>query len=156
MKPKLKMILSKIFALTGTILLLAPIAFMLVTAAVGSIASKQLRFDYLMLAELFVFIACGLILLLAAGILSRHFVKWFAWCSAAALAALAGGQLFAAVSGLAASSGAQGGFSRGVVTASITVFNLAVAALAILGILLVLKLFRKQDAPQTVEKSETT
>ena len=66
MKPKLKTILSKIFALAGAILLWAPIAFLFVTAVIASIAEKLLLFDYLMLAELFWLVVSGLILLLVA------------------------------------------------------------------------------------------
>ena len=60
MNPKQRSALSKIFAVSGTLLLLAPILFMLVTAVVGSIAGKALLFDYLMLAELFPLVALGL------------------------------------------------------------------------------------------------
>ena len=143
MNPKLKTILSKIFALAGTILLWAPIAFMFVTAAVGSIAVKQLRFDYLMLAELFFLVAGGLLLLLVASILSRHFIKWFAWGSAAALAAFAGGQLIAIATGLASGSIEPTGLPVTIVIISIVVYNLFVVALAVLGIVLVRRLFRK-------------
>ena len=66
MKPKVKSNLTKVFAIAGTLLLAGPILFMIFTAAVGSIVSKTLRFDYLMLAEVFPVILLGLILLFLA------------------------------------------------------------------------------------------
>lgn len=148
MNPKPKTILSKIFALAGAILLWVPIAFLFVTAVIASIAEKQLLFDYLMLAELFWLVVSGLILLLVASILSKHFIKWFAWGSAAALAAFAAGQILAAASGLSSGTLSQSNAVLAVVIASIAVYNLVIVALAVLGIVLVRRLFRKNhDEP---------
>jgi len=66
MNPKQKNALTKIFAISGAVLLWAPILFMFVTAIVGSIVGKALLFDYLMLAELFPLVALGLVLLVLA------------------------------------------------------------------------------------------
>ena len=63
MNPKQKRALTKVFAVSGTVVLWAPILFLFVTAIVGSIEGKALLFDYLMLAELFPIVALGLILL---------------------------------------------------------------------------------------------
>ncbi len=143
MNPKQKSALSKIFALSGTVLLWAPIAFMLVTAVVVGIESGLFNLDFLMLAELLPIIALGLILLILAGILSRSYIKWFGWGTGAALASLAGGQLLAVASGLASGAAPRSGLAFGVVIASIAVYNLVVVALAVLGISLVKRLFRK-------------
>jgi len=144
MNPKQKSALAKIFAVSGTLLLLAPILFMLVTALVGSVVGKALRFDYLMLAELFPIVALGLVLLVLASITSRILPKWIGWSSAAALILLAASLLFASTSGL--SSGAQsiqsGAFI--IVVIGIALYNLLILGIAILGILLVKKLFQKQ------------
>lgn len=148
MNPKQKSALSKIFALSGAVLLWAPIAFMLVTAVVGSFMSHRFLFDYLMLAELFPLVALGLVLLILAAILSRTFIKWFAWGAGAALASLAASQLIATATGLASGSTSPNGLAFGVVIASIVVFNIVVVALAVLGITLVRRLFRKNpDKP---------
>ncbi|MEA4914616.1 MAG: hypothetical protein VB061_08610 [Christensenella sp.] len=144
MNAKQKTVLTKIFTISGTLLLWAPILFMLVTAVIGSIAGKALLFDYLMLAELFPIVALGLVLLVLASLLSRTFRKWFGWGSVAALVALTSGQIFASVSGLASGALAENGAVFAVVIASIVVYNIVVVALAILGILLIRKLFRKE------------
>ena len=147
MNPKQKSVLTKIFTIAGTLLLWAPILFMFVTAIVGSILGKALLFDYLMLAELFPIVALGLGLLVFASLLSGTFRKWFGWGSIAALATLSTGQIFASVSGLASGALAENGAAFAVVIASIVVYNLVVVALAILGILLIRRLFSKQPEP---------
>lgn len=152
MNPKQKSALSKVFAVSGTLLLLTPILFMFVTAAVGSIVGKTLRFDYLMLAELFPLVALGLILLVLASILSRILPKWIGWSSAAALILLAASLLYANASGLA--SGAQSMQSSAfvLVVVGIALFDLIIVGIAILGILLIKQLFRKQpEVPAAAE-----
>ena len=152
MNPKQRSVLTKIFAIAGTFLLWAPILFMFVTAIVGSIMGKALLFDYLMLAELFPLIALGLVLLVLASLLCRTFRKWFGWGGVAALLALTSGQIFASVSGLASGALAENGAVFGVVIAAIVVYNIIVVALAILGILLIRRLFRKE--PELVPEAD--
>ena len=144
MNPKQKSALSKIFAISGTVLLWAPILFMFITAIVGSIISKALLFDYYTLVELYPIVALGLILLVLASLLTRTFRKWFGWGSVAALVALTSGLILANASGLASGALADSGVIFAVVIAAIVVFNLVVIALAILGFLLVRRLFQKQ------------
>ena len=152
MNPKQRTVLTKIFTISGTLLLWAPILFMLVTAVIGSIIGKALLFDYLMLAELFPIVALGLVLLVLASLLCKTFRKWFGWGSVAALAALTAGQIFASVSGLASGALAENGAAFAVVIVSIVFYNIIVVALAILGILLIRRLFQK--APDTVSAAE--
>ena len=57
MNPKQKSALTKIFAVSGVVLLGGPILFMLITAAAVGIESGLFRFDFLMLAELFPVVA---------------------------------------------------------------------------------------------------
>lgn len=152
MNPKQKSVLTKIFAISGTLLLWAPILFMFVTAFVGSIAGKALLFDYLMLAELFPIVALGLVLLVLASLLCKTFRKWFGWGSVAALVALTSAQIFASVSGLASGALAENGAVYAVVIAAIVVYNLIVVALAILGILLIRRLFAKRPEQVLVEE----
>jgi len=151
MNPKRKSILSRIFALSGTVLLWAPIAFMFLSAIIAGIGSGQFLFDYLMLAEFFPIAALGMVLLILAGIFSRSFVRWFAWGTGAAFVSLAGGQILAVTSGLASGTASRSGLAFGVVIASILLYNLIVIALAILGVALVKKLFRKENTPQPAE-----
>ena len=152
MNPKQRSVLTKIFTISGTLMLWAPILFMFVTAIVGSIMRKALLFDYLMLAEMFPIVALGLVLLVLASLLSGTFRKWFGWGSVAALVTLSCGQIFASVSGLASGALAENGAAFAVVIASIVIYNIIVVALAILGILLIRRLFRKEpDAAPAAE-----
>ena len=73
MNPKQRSVLTKIFTISGTLMLWTPILFMFVTATVGSIMRKALLFDYLMLAEMFPIVALGLVLLVLASLLSGTF-----------------------------------------------------------------------------------
>ena len=144
MNKKQRSVLTKIFTISGTLMLWAPILFMFVTAIVGSIMRKALLFDYLMLAEMFPIVALGLVLLVLASLLSGTFRKWFGWGSVAALVTLSCGQIFASVSGLASGALAENGAAFAVVIASIVIYNIIVVALEILGILLIRRLFRKE------------
>ena len=144
MNPKQKSALSKIFAISGSLFLWAPILFMLVGAIWSSFQSKSVLFDYFTLAELFPIVALGLVLLVLASLVSRTFAKWFGWGSVAALVALSGGQIFASVSGLASGALAPTGSATAVVVAAVAVYDLVVIGLAVLGIVLVRRLFQKQ------------
>lgn len=143
MNPKQKSALSKVFAISGTLLLVAPILFMLVTAIVGSIANRTFLFDYLMLAEVFPVVALGLILLVLASLISRIFAKWIGWSSAAALILLAGALLYANASGLASGALGMDSGAFAVVVVGVALYNILVAGVAVLGVLLVKKLFQK-------------
>lgn len=143
MNAKQKSALSKIFAVAGTAALWVPILFMLVTAVFGSIASKEVRFDYLILAELFPVIALGIVLLIFASLISHTYAKWFGWGSAAALAALAAGLILATASGLASGAHAATGAIFAVVIVCIAAFDLMIVCLAALGIRLIVRLFQK-------------
>ncbi len=59
-----KLLLSKILAIAGTILLLSPILIMLLTGIAGSIRRGQLMFDYMLPAELGIAVIVGAISLL--------------------------------------------------------------------------------------------
>ena len=149
MNPKQKSALSKIFAVSGAVLLWGPILFMIGTGIWGSIQQKSLLFDYLALAELFPIVALGLILLVLASLISRIYAKWFGWGGVAALVALAGGQIFATVTGLASGASTQANAAMTIVIVSIALFDLVIIGLAVLGIVLVRRLFQKAK-PETV------
>jgi len=144
MNPRQKSALTKIFAIAGALMLWAPILFMFLTAIIGSIAGKALLFDYLMLAELFPIVALGLVLLVLTTLLTKTFRKWFGWGSVAALVALTAGQVLAVTSGLASGALAESGGIFITVIASIVIYNVLVVALAILAILLLRRIFRKE------------
>jgi len=144
MNPRQKSALTKIFAIAGTLMLWAPILFMFLTAIIGSIAGKALLFDYLMLAEMFPIIALGLVLLVLTTLLTKTFRKWFGWGSVVALVALTAGQVLAVTSGLASGALAESGGVFVTVIVSIVIYNVLVVALAILAILLLRRIFRKE------------
>ena len=152
MNPRQKSALTKIFAISGAVLLWAPILFMFVTAIVGSIAGKMLLMDYYLLAEVFPIVALGLVLLVLATLLSRMFLRLFGWGSVAALVALTGGQLFASASGLSSGAIEPAGAVFAVVIFAIVVYNVIVVALAALAIVLIRRLFQKQ--PQEAPAAE--
>ncbi len=147
MNPKQKNALIKIFAISGTVMLWAPILFMFITAISGSIARKTLLFDYLMLAEMFPIVALGLVLLIFTTLLTRTFRKWFGWGSVAALVALVVGNMIAVASGLASGTASESGGYFMIVIVSIVVFNILVVALAILAIMLLRRIFQKKQEP---------
>ena len=118
---------------------------MLVGAIWSSFQSKSVLFDYFTLAELFPIVALGLVLLVLASLVSRTFARWFGWGSVAALVALSGGQIFASVSGLASGALAPTGSAVAIVIVSTVVFDLVIVGLAVLGIVLIRRLFRRPE-----------
>ncbi|MBA4347831.1 MAG: hypothetical protein C0413_03150 [Clostridiales bacterium] len=98
----------------------------------------------MMLAELFPAVALGMVLLVAAGFLTRSYRKWFIWGCAATVVTLVGGQLIAVLSGLASGAREPEGFFFALVIGSLVLLDLIVIAFAILAIFLIKKLFRKQ------------
>lgn len=140
-----KLLLSKILAIAGTVLLLFPIVFMLVTGIAGSIRRGQLMVDYMLPAELGIVVISGALSVLVAAIFAKRYVKCVVWTIAATVV------LIAACTGLAAASGmASGRVSEtevpvvfAIVIGSLIAFDVAVALLGVLGILLCIALFKK-------------
>lgn len=141
---KTKSVLAKVFAVIGTVLIWLPVLFMFLTAIIGSIAAKKLLFDYMMLAEFFVVVLIGVVLLFAAGILSKTMPKWLGWSSAIAVIALAGAQLTAVASGLAHGDREPTGYIFGFVIGLIMLYNLLVVGIGVLGIRLVKRLYARK------------
>lgn len=152
---KTKSTLAKVFAIGGTVLVWLPVLFMFLTAVVGSISAKKLLFDYLMLAELFIAVLIGAILLFVAAILSRTFAKWFGWTTAAAVLSLAASQLIAVVSGLANGDREPAGLIFGLVIGMIVLYDLLVIGIGVLGILLLKRLYTKREVPAQTPDVET-
>lgn len=151
MNPRQKSALTKIFAIAGAVLLWAPILFMFLTAIVGSIARKALMMDYFLLAEVFPVVALGLVLLVLATLLSRTLRKSIGWVSAASLLALVATNVVAAATGLASGAIEAEGAPLIAATICIAIFDLLILAVAILAILLVKRIFRKnqETAPES-------
>lgn len=144
---KTKTILAKVFAIVGSVLIWAPILFMLITAAIGSIYAKQLLFDYLMLAELFLVILAGVVLLFTASLLGHALSKWIGLCGAVIFIVLAGALLLAQITGLASGDVPATGWQFALVVGLIIVYNVLVAAIGVLGLMLIGKLYSKKPAP---------
>lgn len=144
---KTKTVLAKVFAIAGTVLVWAPILFMLFTGVVGSILSKMLLMDYLLLAEWFFIVVAGLVLLFVSSLLGRTLAKWIGFTAAAGVIALALSMLLAQTTGLASGAIAAEGWPLILVMGLLILYNVLVLAAGILGILLIKALFRKKPAP---------
>jgi hypothetical protein len=135
-------ILTKALATIGALLAWFPIVATIVIAAVGSIAARMVRFDYLMPAELFPFGLAGGVLLLWAALRARSRRALIAWGLGLAVGMLVGGQALAVATGLASGETEPGGWSWVLVLASLAAYALALVELGIAGVLLVGDLFR--------------
>jgi len=150
---KKKLLFAKISAIAGSVLLWAPILFMVVLSVVGSIHDGRFLFDYLMLAELFLAVIIGAALLILCGFLSKLYTRWLLWATAAAVLALAASQIYAVASGLAHGTTPPNGFAFALVIALIVIYNLLVLGIAVIGILQIKALFQKPTPAKTAEKA---
>ena len=138
-------VVSKVLAIVGTALSLFPIAFMLFTSVVGSIDEGTFLMDYMLPAELGYLVVAGAALLLAS-----------AWGSPvdrrmigiAGIAAIASFVLIIAVAVLSGANDSTDipGWLIAILTALMILYDLCTAAIGIVGILYLRKLFRKTIA----------
>ena len=134
--------LTRALALIGTILVLLPIAFMLLTSAIGTARSGSFRMDYLIPGELFPLVVIGGGLLLAAARLSHsHNRRLIELSFAVAVAALILSQGLAVVTGLASGETPAEGLPWIAVLAIFAIYDLAVIVLGVGGVRLVAELF---------------
>lgn len=94
-------VLSKILVIAGTILVLLPIVFMVVTAVVGSIQRVQFLWDYMIPGEVFPVVLVGMAALMWAALREHTLVKPVAWTVGVSLFLLFGCQGIAVITGLA-------------------------------------------------------
>jgi hypothetical protein len=132
-----KDVLTRILAILGTVLVWTPILFTVLTSIVGTISSRVFRFDYLMPAELFPIAFVGALLLLWAARRAKSHQKLIGWGLGGSVAFLAGGQLYAVITGLASGVTEPAGFVWAVALASIALYSLALVMTGIAGISLV-------------------
>jgi len=142
-------IFTKVLATVGALFVWFPIVATVLTAAVGSIRSRTLRFDYLMPAELFPFVLAGGGLLLWAALRARSRREAIGWGLAMILALLIGGQALAVASGLASGETEPAGWVWALVIASLVGYTLALLELGIAGLLLIRDVFQRdgKDGP---------
>ena len=136
-----KGVLTKILAMTGTVLVWLPIVFTVLTGIIGTIASRVVRFDYLMPAELFPVVLVGGVLLLRAAYRARSQMRPIGWSLGAAVLFLFGGQAIAVVTGLASGAREATGWPFALALGSIILYTLAVIGTGIAGVSLVRKLY---------------
>lgn len=136
-------VLTKVFALAGVILVWIPLFFAVLTAIIGSIASRKFLFDYLMPAELFPLALAGTIMLLLATILAHAYRKSICMAAAAAVLFLLGSQTLAAVTRLASGSAEPSGWAMVSVIVLINLYSISIAGIGAIGILLNKVVYRK-------------
>jgi hypothetical protein len=134
-------VLTKVLAVAGTVLVWIPILFTIITAVIGTIYARRVRFDFLMPAELFPIALVGALLLLWAVQRARSQRKLIGWGLVSMTAFLFGGQALAVVSGLASGAAEPTGWAWALVVASIALYSLALIGVCIAGVLLVRKLY---------------
>ena len=134
-------VLTRILAVTGTILVWTPIVFTLVTAMIGTISDHRLRFDYLMPAELFPLALVGSLLLLWSALRAHSKRKLIGWGLFVAIFFLISGQGIAVTSGLASGVVEPTGWPWAFALTCIGLYSLAVIFIGIRGLLLIREIF---------------
>lgn len=135
-----KDVFTKVLAVAGTVLVWIPILFTIITAVIGTIRDRVLRFDFLMPAELFPAALVGALLLLWAAQRARSQRKLIRWGLVAMVVFLFGGQAIAIVSGLASGAVEPTGWPWALAISSIALYTLALIEVCIAGVLLVREL----------------
>jgi len=145
-----KNVLTKILAIAGTILVWLPVIALVVITGSVLLRRGEFHVDYLIPAELFpVFLGGGLLLLWAA-IRAKTYRLWIGAGLGAVGVIIVTGQAIALLTGLATGETERGGWQWALVLGAIILYDLAVAAVGVGGILLNLKLFKNgsNTAPQ--------
>jgi hypothetical protein len=135
-----KDVFTKVLAVAGAVLVWIPILFTIITAVIGTIRDRVLRFDFLMPAELFPVALVGALLLLWAAQRARSQRKLIRWGLVAMVVFLFGGQAIAIVSGLASGAVEPTGWPWALAISSIALYTLALIEVCIAGVLLVREL----------------
>ena len=142
-----KNVLTKILAITGTVLVWFPILAPIILTTILLIVERIFRFDYLMPAELFPFALVGSGLLLWAALRAHSRTKPIGWGLGIAILMLFGGQALAVITGLASGETAPVGWPWALVIASLAIYSLALILIGIVGALLLRDLFKRQVLP---------
>lgn len=140
-----KLRLMRTLAISGTILVLVPVVFMLLTSIAHLVRAGILRMDYLIPAELFLVVAVGGGLLAWAALASKKRQKEILWLLGLAIVLLFAGQGFAMITGLATGKISPDGWQFSLVMGLFIAYDLAVAALGIVGVLLIRDIRTKQE-----------
>lgn len=139
-------ILTKVLAIAGTVLTAFPLLAPLIIAGLRFKAERGLRVDWFIPAELFLVVLLGGLFLLWAALRARLQRGWIAWSLGLAMLFLFGGQALASITGLATGKIAAQGVWWVAVLATIAIYVVCAASLALNGILILRGLFRRADA----------
>ncbi|MFT3892026.1 MAG: hypothetical protein QM730_10360 [Anaerolineales bacterium] len=140
-----KGVLTKIFAVVGTVLVWFPILAPILITIIFYFQEQMLRFDYLMPAELGLFAFGGGIILFVVAIRAHSRAKLIGWGLGVALVTIVGGQALAVVTGLADGSTEIGGWQWMLVLGSLIAYVLAVIEIGVGGILLSRDVFKSRQ-----------
>jgi hypothetical protein len=138
-----KSLLTKVLAVTGTILLWLPILATLVIGVITSFQTKEFHFDYLIPAELFLVVIAGGLMLLWASLRERFHRRLLIGGVIGMFVIFLTMNLITIVSGLSSGATDPSGFIWGLVIMMLVLYYLAILLTGVLGILLVRDLFRQ-------------
>ncbi len=140
---KYKYVLTKILAISGTILVGLPVVAPIVFSLFRLVQSGRFMFDYLMPAELGLLVLGGAALLIWAAIRAHSRVKFIVWSAGLAVFTVVGGQALAVVTGLADGSTPESSPWMAIVLSLIIAYDLLVMLLFVVGCLLCRDVFAK-------------
>jgi hypothetical protein len=141
-----KNFLTKLLAVTGTILVWLPIFAPILISAIFLLQESVFRIDTLMPAELFPSFLLGSGLLLWAALRAHSHVRLVLWGLIIAILMLFGGQAIASITGLASGEIEPAGPAWFIVVASLAVYVLGILLVGIGGVRLLQDLFKKRLA----------
>jgi hypothetical protein len=134
--------LVRILALAGTVAVWLPIVFMLLTGAIYSSRTGDLRVDYLLPAELFLLVILGGGMLFYASHRTRFRRPFIQGALAGAVLALVLSQVLATVTGLASGAVPAEGLPWILVLGLLILYDVLVVVLGVAGVLLLRDLGR--------------
>ena len=140
-------VLTKILAVTGTVLVWFPILAPVLLSLALFISRRIFRFDYLMPAELFLVALAGGALLIWAALRARSRWALIGWGLGVAAGMLVGGQALAVATGLASGETEAAGWPWVLVLGSLAILWLALIVVDIGAVLLVRDLLKTPRLP---------
>jgi hypothetical protein len=143
--------LTKILAISGTLLVGLPVVAPMVFSLIRLAQSGRFGFDYLMPAELGLLVLVGASLLIWAAIRARFMVKLISWTASLAVLTVVGGQSLAVVTGFADGSTSQASPWMVAVLSLLGAYDLLVLLLFITGCRLCRDVFAKPKESVTIQ-----
>ncbi len=139
---------TKILAIAGSVLVWLPIAAPILFSVPRLLRAPQFSMDYMMPAELFPMVLVGAALLIWAAVRARSQRALIGGALGGAVALLVGGQALAVVTGLASGETEPVGLPWAAVLGALLLYDAAVVALGVGGVLLLRDLFRRKRVTQ--------